>query len=80
GSSGSTTVGEGAQGVVRGLLLPLQHALRAVARRALRHLPSGSSGGTAPAAPDALRVPAGAPAPGRVGLPHRRGAGGAARL
>ncbi|CAA9517799.1 MAG: hypothetical protein AVDCRST_MAG53-3308, partial [uncultured Solirubrobacteraceae bacterium] len=71
--------GCGQEGLMRAVLLPVQHALCAGARRALRQLPSKHPRGAAPSEPAALRLSRRAPHAGRLGLPERGGAGRAAR-
>src|SRR4051794_38743157 len=70
--------GEATRRDVRRLLLSRAHAVRAARRRALRHLPAERPRGAAAAEPAALRLPRG-PHPRDLGVPHRPGAGGAAR-
>src|SRR5215210_394236 len=70
----------GTEGELRRLLLRSKWSVRSRTRRAVRDLPSRPSRGPAAAEPAALRVPPGAPPPGRVGVPDRAGAGRAARL
>src|SRR3954469_9039166 len=69
-----------AEGDLRRLLLRAERPLRPPARSGLRDLQARHAGRAAPAAPDALRVPAGAPAPGRLGVSHGAGASGFARV
>ena len=68
------------QGGVRGLLLSLQSAVRAGARRALRDVSPQRPRGPAPAAAAALQLPPGAAHAVGVGVSLRAGAGGAARI
>jgi hypothetical protein len=75
------TTGEtaGAEGQLRGLLLPHEPALRAGAQRALFDIPS-QRGPTAPATAAAVRIPSGAPLTGGLGISLRPRAGGAAHV
>ena len=68
------------EGFVRGLLLQVQSPLCARPGRAVRHVPAGPSRRSTAAAPAAVHLPPGAAHPGRVGVPHRAGAGRAAAL
>src|SRR5829696_2902381 len=70
----------GTEGELRRLLLRSQRTVRSRTRRAVRDLSPRPSRGPAAAEPAALRVPPGAPPPGRVGVSYGAGAGGAARL
>src|SRR5215208_2731484 len=66
---------EGAEGQLRGLLLQAEPAVRTRLRRTVSDVPPRSSRRAAAPGADALRLPAGAPAPGRVGPADRTGAG-----
>src|SRR4051812_28288616 len=65
---------------LRGLLLPLQPALRAVGRRALCDVPPRPPRGPASSAPAAVPLPAAGPHHHRLGVPQRPGAGGTAQV
>src|SRR3954449_1582822 len=68
------------EGVVRGVLLPVQPPLCARPRRAVRDLPPGPSRRPPAAAAAALHLPPGTPDAGGVGVPHGAGAGRAPSL
>jgi hypothetical protein len=69
----------GAEGELRGLLLPHQPALRTGPERAVLDVQT-QRGRTAPAPAAAVRVPSGAPLARGLGVPIGAGAGGAALL